>query len=177
MKSTLLISLLLAFNLSIAQTTPPPSPCLTERIYRQFDFWIGEWEAYNLKGKKSGDSKISLILDSCVILEEWTSVPVPGGFVYTGKSINSYDATNKQWQQHWMDNVGGNTNYVRGSFENNKLTLQTDPFQYSKDTMAINRLTFFNLGPDKVRQLGEISKDNGANWSVQYDLDYRRKKK
>ena len=41
----------------------------------------------------------------------------------------------------------------------------------------IQRLTFFfALEKDKVRQLGEQSKDNGSTWTVQYDLEYRRKK-
>ncbi|MFT3908135.1 MAG: hypothetical protein QM737_01815 [Ferruginibacter sp.] len=173
--SIVLLSLL-SLNAS-AQALPPASPCLTDKIYRQFDFWIGEWEAYNLKGKKAGDSKISLILDSCVILEEWTSVAVPNGFLFSGKSFNSYNATTKQWEQHWIDNVGGGTNYVRGKYEDKKIIFLTEPFQFSKDTMAINKLTFFDLGPDRVRQLGEISKDNGKTWVVQYDLDYRRKRK
>jgi hypothetical protein len=42
--------------------------------------------------------------------------------------------------------------------------------------MAIRRLSFYNLSADKVRQHGEISKDNGANWKTEYDLEYRRKK-
>jgi hypothetical protein len=42
--------------------------------------------------------------------------------------------------------------------------------------MAIRRLTFFNLSSDKVRQLGEISKNNGASFVTEYDLEYRRKK-
>ena len=165
-----------SFQTSFAQTLPRKSPCLTEAVYRQLDFWIGDWDVYNLKGKKAGDSKISLILDSCVILEEWTSKTLPNGFVYKGKSINTYDAKVGQWQQNWTDNVGGNTHYVKGKFEDNKMVFETDPYQYSKDTMAIMRLTFFDLGPDKVRQFAQISKDNGNTWATQYDLDYRRKK-
>ncbi len=161
---------------AFAQQLPPASPCISNEIYRQFDFWIGEWDAYNLKGQKAGDSKISLILDSCVILEEWTNVPVPGGFVYKGKSFNTYNAALEQWQETWTDNVGGSTHYVQGKYEDKKIIFQTDPWQFSKDTMAISRLTFFNLGPDEVRQLGELSKDNGRTWATQYDLDYRRKK-
>ncbi|MEO6357757.1 MAG: hypothetical protein ABIU77_02055 [Ferruginibacter sp.] len=175
------IFILLIFSVAFkpinAQKLPPANPCITNEIYRQFDFWIGEWEAFNLKGKKAGDSKISLILDSCVILEEWSNVPVPGGLIYKGKSINTYNSTIKQWQQTWVDNVGGNTQYVHGKYEDNKIIFQTDPWQYSNDTMAISRLTFFNLNPDKVRQLGEISKNNGQTWVTQYDLEYRRKKK
>jgi len=165
-----------SFQSSFTQSLPRKSPCLTDPVYRQLDFWIGEWDVYNLKGKKSGDSKISLILDSCVILEEWTSMTLPNGFVYKGKSINTYDAAAKQWQQSWTDNVGGNTHYLKGKFEENKMVFETDPYQYTEDTIAIMRLTFFNLGPDKVRQFAQMSKDNGKNWATQYDLEYRRKK-
>jgi hypothetical protein len=37
-------------------------------------------------------------------------------------------------------------------------------------------MTFTNLSPDKLRQHGEISKDNGVTWSTEYDLEYRRKR-
>jgi hypothetical protein len=158
------------------QTLPPPSPCIADKIYRQFDFWLGEWEAYNPKGKKAGDSKISLILDSCIVFEEWTNVTIPGVGLYKGKSFNTYDASSKQWQQTWVDNVGGSTHYTLGKFDQGKMIFQTSPSKTAKDTIIIMKLSFFDLGPDKVRQLGEISKDNGQTWSTQYDLEYRRKK-
>ena len=172
------ILLLSFFSLQslFAQTLPRKSPCVTEGVYRQLDFWIGEWDVYNLKGQKSGDSRISLILDSCAILEEWTSPALPNGFVYQGKSMNTYNASEKQWQQNWTDNVGGNTHYLKGKLEDNKMVFETDPYVYAKDTMAIMRLTFFNLSQDKVRQLAQLSKDNGRTWATQYDLEYRRKK-
>lgn len=171
-----IIIILFSFKQSPGQAMPPPSACLTDKVYRQFDFWIGNWEAFNLKGNKAGDSKISVILDSCIILEEWSSVPVPGGFVYKGKSFNTYNASTKQWQQNWVDNVGGSTYYSFGKFDDMKIIFQTDPVQFSKDSIVISKLTFFNLGYDKVRQLGEISKNNGQTWLTQYDLEYRRKK-
>jgi hypothetical protein len=151
-------------------------PCNSNPTYRQFDFWIGEWEAFALNGTKAGDSKISLILDSCIVLEEWTSASVNRGIRYAGKSFNTYNAVTKQWQQTWVDNVGGSTEYLEGKYENNKITFLTKPFPFSKDTVAVRRLTFFNLGPAKVRQLGEITKDQGLTWTAEYDLEYRRKK-
>ena len=155
----------------IAQKLPCSHP-----EFRQFDFWIGEWEAYGLKGNKAGDSKISLILDSCIILEEWTSAGVQQGLRYAGKSFNTWNAALKQWQQTWVDNTGNTTAFTKGKFENNKIIFNTDPFPFSKDTIAVRRLTFFNLGPDKVRQLSEITKDQGSTWKTEYDLEYRRKK-
>ena len=38
------------------------------------------------------------------------------------------------------------------------------------------RMTFFNQGPDQVRQLGHLSTDGGKTWSVSFDLTYIRKK-
>ena len=144
--------------------------------FRQFDFWIGEWEAFGVNGKKGGDSKISLILDSCIILEEWTSAGVQQGLQYAGKSFNTWNRAARQWQQTWVDNTGNTTSFTRGKFEDNRIIFSTDPFPFSKDTIAIRRLTFFNLGIDKVRQLGELSKDRGATWATEYDLEYRRRK-
>jgi len=154
-----------------AQRVPCSSP-----EFRQFDFWIGEWEAFATNGKKGGDSKISLILDSCIILEEWTSAGMQQGLRYAGKSFNTWNAASKQWQQTWVDNTGNTTAFTKGKFENRKIIFTTDPFPFSKDTLATRRLTFFDLGTDKVRQLGEITKDKGTTWAIEYDLEYRRRK-
>jgi ketosteroid isomerase-like protein len=149
-------------------------PC-SNPVYRQFDFWIGEWEAFGLNGKKAGDSRISLILDSCIIYEEWTSASLQQGLRYAGKSFNTYNAATKQWQQTWVDNVGGTNEYMLGKFENNQIIYTSTAFKFSKDTMAIRKMTFTSLNADKLRQHGEITKDNGQTWSTEYDLEYRRK--
>ncbi|MES2649087.1 MAG: hypothetical protein V4717_19575 [Bacteroidota bacterium] len=177
MKALYTILILLTFVCQVSsQTVAPASPCRVDPTYRQFDFWLGNWDVYNLKGKKAGDSKISLILDSCIILEEWSGMPGPGGTTYKGKSFNTYDASTRQWQQHWVDNVGSSTHYSLGKFEGDKITFSTTPVSYTKDSIVVMKLTFFNLGSDKVRQLGEISNNNGNTWSPQYDLEYRRRK-
>ena len=165
-----LFFLLVMVKESFSQKLPCSHP-----VYRQFDFWIGEWEAFGVKGNKAGDSKISLIMDSCVVLEEWTSAGLQQGFRYAGKSFNTYNNSAKQWQQTWTDNTGSTTFYTEGKFLENKIIFKTAPFKVSKDTLATRRLTFFNLGLNKVRQLGEISKDNENTWAIEYDLEYRRK--
>jgi len=150
-------------------------PC-SAPAYRQFDFWIGEWDVYAPTGTKAGDSKISLILDSCIILEEWTSAGSNQGLRFAGKSFNTWNKNTKQWQQTWVDNTGGSTEYLEGKYDAQKIIFQTKPFPFSKDTIAVRKLTFFNLSPDKVRQFAEITKDNGVTWQTEYDLEYRRRK-
>jgi hypothetical protein len=171
-KGILLVILLFAFAGIKAQKTT----CTTEPVYRQFDFWIGQWEVFGKNGKKAGDSRIDLILDSCIILENWTSANSFNGLRYAGKSFNTFNALTRQWQQTWVDNVGGTTEFLEGHYETGKMIFKTKPFPAGKDTMAIRRLTFFDLGPDTVRQFSEISKDAERTWATEYDLEYRRKK-
>ena len=136
--------------IGIAAAQKGKLPC-SNPVYRQFDFWIGEWEAFGLNGKKAGDSKISLILDSCIIFEEWTSASLQQGLRYAGKSFNTYNATTKQWQQTWVDNAGGTNEYLQGKYENNQIIYSSTPFKFSKDTMAIRKMTFTNLSADKLQ--------------------------
>jgi len=159
----------------LAAQQPPKVPC-SDTVHRQFDFWIGKWEAYNLKGQKAGDSKVELILDSCIILENWTSAAVIKGLRYAGKSYNTYNAVTQKWQQYWVDNTGGVTEYFNGNYENNKMTLQTANVKQPDGSFKIQKMTFFNLAPDKVRQLGESSVDEGKTWKTDFDLEYRRRK-
>jgi len=161
----------LFFSLQIFAQKPCSQP-----VYRQFDFWIGDWEAFGPKGQKAGDSKISLLLDSCTIFEEWTSVMAVKGLRYAGKSFNMYNASKQKWQQYWLDNTGSITEYFNGHYENNKMILETDNQKINDTTWQIQKMTFYDLGPDKVRQHGEISADGGKTWTTSFDLEYRRKK-
>jgi hypothetical protein len=150
-------------------------PC-SKPQFRQFDFWVGEWEAFATNGNKAGESKISVLLDSCVILEEWTSAGAQQGLIYAGKSFNSYNSATKQWQQTWTDNTGNTTEFLRGEGSEGKIIYYADKVGGPNGKSFMRRLTFTKLNNDKVRQLGERSDDNGKTWTTEYDLEYRRKK-
>jgi hypothetical protein len=171
MKKFLLFFVLLMAVKSVTAQKPCSRP-----EFRQFDFWVGNWEAFDPKGNKAGDSKISIILDSCVILEEWTSAGTQQGLIYSGKSFNSYNDATKQWQQTWTDNTGNTTEFLRGEGSNGKIVFYADKVTGSKGEIFMRRLTFTKLSDDKIRQFGERSDDSGKTWTTEYDLEYRRKK-
>ncbi len=171
MRKTILLLVILWTGITAAAQKPCSGP-----VYRQFDFWVGEWEAFAPNGNKGGDSRISLILDSCIVLEEWTSAGLTQGIRYAGKSFNTYNQANGQWQQTWVDNVGGTTEYLRGEGSDGKIIFYADKVTGSKGKTFMRRLTFTKLSNDKVRQLGERSDDEGKTWATEYDLEYRRKK-
>ena len=94
--------------LAVAQDadTPPaqPKPCSTPE-YRQFDFWVGEWDVWTQRireaGGKPARSKITLVEGGCVVQEEYTTSQG-----YSGRSLNWYDRADGKWHQAWIDNQG-----------------------------------------------------------------------
>jgi tetratricopeptide (TPR) repeat protein len=142
-------------------------PCLYSPEYKQFDFWVGEWDVQN-NGQKAGTNSVQRIVDGCIILENWTSAS--GG---TGKSFNFYDANTGKWQQTWVDSTGNALN-LTGEYKDNTL-LYTGETRAKNGTRTLHRLSFVNLGPQRVRQLWEQSTDDGKTWNVVWDGMYTRK--
>lgn len=166
---------LLLAGLALTGTLSAQLPC-SKPAFRQFDFWVGQWEVFGKNGQKAGDSRISVILDSCVILEEWTSATVQQGLRYAGKSFNSYNSASGQWQQTWTDNTGNTTEFLRGEAANGSVVFYADKVTGPKGVIFSRKLSFTKLGDDKVRQLGEKSEDGGKTWTTEYDLEYRKVK-
>lgn len=167
--SAILIFVAVCFGSANAQKLPCSAP-----EFREFDFWIGNWKVYGKKQQLAGTSKISLILDSCVILEEWTSAGKQSNLIYQGKSFNSYNSSRKQWQQTWVDNTGNTTEYLRGTAENGKIIFYADNVADATGKSFMRRLSFTKISDTKVRQLGEKSEDNGKTWTIEFDLEYRK---
>jgi hypothetical protein len=143
------------------------SGCQNLPEYRQFDFWVGEWNV-EANGKQAGTSSVQLILDGCVLFENWT-----GAKGSNGKSFNIYDSTTKKWQQFWVDNSGGSILFT-GEFENGKLTYHSKNLQPDGSTV-LGRMTFNSLPGKKVHQMWEQSTDQGKTWKVAFDGIYTPK--
>lgn len=154
------------FQKIIAKLKINNAPCTANEKYRQFDFWIGEWNVTS-KGQPAGKSSIKLILDSCVIFENWTGMK-------EGKSFNMFDLTTGTWKQTWVDYSGAWTEFIDGEYKDGKMVFHTRNDKQTDGTFLMRRLSFFNLDRNHVRQFSEMSKDNGVTWSVEYDFLYTR---
>jgi hypothetical protein len=144
--------------------TPPP-PC-GDPVYRQLDFWIGEWNVTGPGNKPAGTSKIERILDGCVILERWT-----GAKGLTGQSFNIWDRRDKKWHQTWVDDHGDQQVFA-GALDGKVMDYRGESEEGGKRFQR--HLTFTPLPDGRVRQKSERSFD-GKTWSVEYDLYYQRR--
>lgn len=143
-------------------------PCLYQEEHKQFDFWIGEWNVQNSQGQPVGTSSIQRIENGCIILENWT-----GGQGGSGKSLNFYDSSLHKWRQTWADSSGGVSEFA-GEYKDGAIRFEGESHA-PNGAKTIRRLTFFNLGPERVRQFSEASTDAGKTWTVDYDFTYVRK--
>jgi tetratricopeptide (TPR) repeat protein len=157
----------------IEQAKKNQRPCAYTPENRQLDFWLGEWNVSTTQGAvPSGNSKIELILEDCVVQENWKSLNSP----YAGKSYNIYNASLKRWEQYWVDNIGGNI-FFYGGLKDAVMDYWTDDLPQPDGTKLKRHLQFFKLGPDSVRQFSQGSSDGGRSWQVEYDFTYIRKSK
>ncbi len=149
-------------------------PCSIDPKARQFDFWVGEWDAYQTgTNMLAGHSVIQIASGGCMILENWTSASQP----YSGKSMNFIDKASGKWEQVWVGAEGGGEHiFTNGTYHDSAMHFDFE--DSGKNGSKIKgRFTFFNEGPNKVRQLNETSDDAGKTWTTAYDLTYIRKKK
>jgi hypothetical protein len=168
------------------QVSPPPAPpkpfdC-SAPIYRQFDFWLGDWDvvpnpatappppASANANQKPATNSITLHDGGCVVMESWNG---PG---LTGRSVNIYDRASQRWHQTWVDSSGGLHEYWGTLKDGNMVFLGEVPLGPASRFAGRRtvRLTFFPLGPDTVRQFSEALNMDGT-WSINYDLIYTRR--
>src|SRR2546428_5259517 len=91
-------------------------PC-SAPAYRQFDFWIGEWEVRTPDRALAGTNRITPILRGRGLQENWE-----GTDGMTGTSLNAYEAARGLWHQTWVDSRGSIL-LLEGQFKDAKMTL------------------------------------------------------
>jgi hypothetical protein len=129
----------------------------TSPEYRQFDYWLGEWDV-EVQGRKTARSSIQIILDDCVVYENYATLDG----AYQGKSFSLYDANTKKWEQRYVDTTGRLSAWTGG--------LDGDVVRFFNESVTngvktLQRMSYIKEGPDSVRQVIEGSSDGGKTWS------------
>jgi hypothetical protein len=151
-------------------------PCRAGPEARQFDFWLGDWDVYPFQAPMGpgtpvlGRNRVELQLESCLVMENWTAAG-PGG---TGKSMNFWDTNRGKWRQVWVADGGGSLDYS-GEFRDGAMRFEAWTAA-PNGGRVMQKLTFFPIHADTVRQLFETSADSGRSWQPGFDGRYVRRK-
>lgn len=167
------LAALIAFAVATpaAAQQPPSTPSCEAHVYRAFDFWIGEWDAFRADtNAPAGRSSIRAEDSGCVITEHWVSLNTP----YSGRSLNIYDRASQNWEQFWVDSSGNRVHFIGGPTESGMRIATAAPVFVSPTQQAYSRITFTNNPDGTVLQHGEQSAD-GQSWTTSYAFIYRRR--
>ncbi len=164
MKLRILLGFLLGFGFSLSAAGQLPTPPAESH---QFDFWIGDWNVTTPDGKAAGTNSIQAIAGGFGLLENWQGAG--GG---SGKSLNSYNRSKKQWQQFWVG-VGGMLELSGGLDPKGRMILAGEN-NTPKGTLK-SRITWTPNKDGTVRQQWEQSRDAGVTWKTVFDGIYKRR--
>lgn len=171
MLRALLFPLLAVFAMPVL-AQPKPGCDFAES--KQFDFWLGEWDAaYRKQDGSVGKSRnrVSKVLDGCSVLEEFTGAP---GITLDGRSHSAYDRNAQRWKQTWVDNTGSYLDFV-GGWADGAMILARDAERQGRKFKQ--RMVWRDIRADEFKWLWQRSDDGGSTWATQWEIDYRRVKK
>ena len=166
-----LVTVLLFATLAVTQQTP--NPCAAPE-QKQFDFWVGSWDA-TWPGAKSGEvgrgsNTITRVLDTCVVEENFSAGE--SGHL-RGKSLSIFDTQAGKWKQTWVDNEGGYLDFI-GEWKDGQMVLSREAVG-PKGVKSLQRMVYKNISANEFDWSWEASKDGGKTWTVQWPIHYKRK--
>ena len=159
---------------ALAQQQPPQKPC-TSPESRQFDFWVGDWDATWPAGGGSPAGKatnhVVRLMDGCVTQENFDG---RGSNGLVGMSVSTYVARFGKWKQTWVDNQGAYMDFV-GEFKDGQMLLAREVVTPKGQKLG-QRMIWKNITPDAFDWSYEQSTDEGKTWQVVWPIHYTRRK-
>lgn len=145
------------------------NPCEENPHYRDFDFWIGEWEVFTADGSKAGENSIQYEESGCLVVERWMSAN--GG---TGQSYNYYDPSTDKWRQVWVSQPAI-IDYEGGLTDDGSMELRGE-ITYQRTGQTAEFMGIWTPQEDgSVRQHFEQYDSEKGEWSPWFTGIYRRK--
>lgn len=161
----------LIFALLGSQAQAQDSVCRTEDGARALDFWLGDWTVHS-NGEQVGTNGIVRALDGCAVFEHWEN-----RFGNQGKSLFYFDAVANLWQQVWVtedtSQPGGLKLKTMVGAGDGMIRFQ-GTLEHPARGQYLDRTTLTRQPDGSVRQLIEISFDDGATWQPTFDAFYRK---
>jgi ketosteroid isomerase-like protein len=146
---------------------PNGQPCAAPE-YRQFDFWLGDWDVYDIGSAKSNARvRVDSILDGCVLREHYED-----GTGMVGESFTIFDSGRKTWHQTWVTNRGRLLTIEGGSL-NGSIVLSGA--YYLDNAKEVRVRGTWTPVADGVRESALTSADGGKTWKPWFDLLFRRR--
>ena len=144
-------------------------PC-TSSEFRQFDFWVGDWDVFEGDGAMpTARVRVDRALDGCVLRERYDDKEG-----LRGESFSIYDAARRLWHQTWVTNRAQLLT-IEGAFTNGEMILAG--VSRRPDGKSARVRGAWKPTSEGVRETAVASTDDGKTWKPWFDLSFRSHEK
>ena len=160
-----LVALVGALGFANARPADPPRCAGAE--FHQFDFWKGDWDAYDIADttKVVARGQVTPMLEGCALPEVYLQ-----NDGLEGESYSLWDAKRRLWHQSWVTNRG-DLLLLDGLFEDNRMTLiAREPQPGGRSSLL--RGVWWMEGAN-VREKADRWTDGGKTWTPVFDMVFR----
>src|SRR5574338_858126 len=142
-------------------------PACSAPAYHQFDFWIGDWNTYDMTAPDSivARNQVTRMVGGCALREVYEQ-----NDGLRGESFSAWDAGRGMWHQSWVTN-GGTVLLLDGGMKDGRMVL-TATERHKDGSTSLLRGTWWQEGKD-VREKAERSRDGGKTWVTAFDIVFR----
>lgn len=177
-----LLGVLMLLPLRGANAQEQAAPCRAP-AYRQFDFWLGEWDVVNRQRRPEGTAwgvtgratdRVYAVAGGCGIVEHWRGGTAPGYVV--GYSLRAWNPGKQKWdlvllwprpEQPRFFSLDGSFRHGRGDFFRSATDPQGHPVEI--------RFTFSDVTANSLRWNDGTSRDGGMTWSTTWIMEFTRR--
>jgi hypothetical protein len=133
--------------------------------YHQLDFWIGDWDAYDVDDpKQAARLTVTPVVGGCALQEDYQQFDG-----MKGQSFSGYDASRGGWHQSWVTN-GGTWLFMDGKMEGGSMVLIAKIHKGGQESLMKSSWTHEGAN---VRETATLSSDNGATWKPMFDMIFK----
>ena len=154
-----------AESLPMADLSTHSAACAAPE-YHQFDFWIGDWDAFEIDAAMPvARVRVDRILEGCVLREDYQDT---SGL--QGQSFSIYDASRKVWHQSWVTNRG-HLLVIEGKMQDGEMILIGS--DHTADGKERHVRGVWKPEKSAVRETATTSIDGEKTWHPWFDLVFR----
>jgi len=158
--------LLMPFAVAASADTPAKPAYCAAPEYHQLDFWIGDWDAFDMDepDKVQARAHVESTLNGCVLFEDYQQIDG-----LHGQSFNTYDKQRKVWHESWVTN-GGSMMLIEGNLQAGEMVMSGTVRKDGKDILIRDT---WKVADGIVRETAVKSTDSGKTWETLFDMGFR----
>lgn len=153
--------------------------------YSDFDFWVGEWQVYDLEsGILMGFDEVDKAFGGCALRQHWRQMNDRYSIAGAARRLDGGSVTalgpGGKWHQTWVDNSGSNISLSGGLDASGVIVLESEWLEFKsrqgQEVRVKYKWHWDPQGDGSIHNWGLRASGAGdpIEWQKTFDIVYRR---